>query len=55
MSKILEKINHKQTYDYLTFHDILSNNQFGFRQGHSCTDCRGFPKFHLSGLTDCQI
>ena len=34
-SKIVERIVHKQFYDYLLKHSILSKAQFGFRPGHS--------------------
>ena len=35
MSKILEKIVYKRLYNFLEKNDILTHNQFGFRQGHS--------------------
>ena len=35
MSKILEKIVHKQLIDYLEKNHMLSNSQFGFRPGRS--------------------
>ena len=38
LSKILEKIVHKRTYNYLSTHEILSKSQFGFRNKHSTTD-----------------
>ena len=37
ISKIFEKIVHKQVHKYLTNHNILSENQFGFRTKH-CTE-----------------
>ena len=35
ISKILEKIAHKQLFAYLTQHKLLYNHQYGFREGHS--------------------
>ena len=35
LSKVLEKIVYKRTVDFLNKHDILSNEQFGFREKHS--------------------
>ena len=35
LSKILEKIVHKQLYSYLSIHDILYQSQYGFRESHS--------------------
>ena len=32
--KIIEKLMHKRLYDFLNFHDILFNNQFGFRKNN---------------------
>ena len=34
-SKILEKVFHKRLLNYLDKYDILCNNQYGFRKGHS--------------------
>ena len=34
-SKILEKLMYKRLQSYLDRHNILSDNQFGFRKGHS--------------------
>jgi exonuclease III len=34
-SKILEKIVYKRTMDFINKHNILYNNQYGFRQKHS--------------------
>ena len=34
-SKIIERIAHRQFYDYLIKHSILNKAQFGFRPGHS--------------------
>ena len=39
MSKILERVIHGLTYNYLNNNALLSNCQFGFRPGHSCIDC----------------
>ena len=36
ISKIFEKIVHKQLYDHLEKHDILSHQQYGFRKRSSC-------------------
>ena len=33
--KIIEKLMHKQLYNFLNAHDILFNNQFGFRKNNS--------------------
>ena len=38
MSKILEKLVHKRVMDYLNKFNILYDNQFGFRPGHSTID-----------------
>jgi exonuclease III/predicted metal-binding protein len=35
ISKIFEKVVHKQLYDYMTNHDLFKNNQYGFRANHS--------------------
>ena len=35
LSKIFEKVVHKQLYDYMTQHDLFKNNQYGFRANHS--------------------
>ena len=37
LSKVLEKIVYKRTIDFLNKHNILSNDQFGFREKHSTT------------------
>ena len=36
ISKILEKIVYKRTYNFLDAHDQLYNSQYGFRSKHSC-------------------
>ena len=33
--KIIEKLMHKRLYNFLEFHNILFNNQFGFRRNNS--------------------
>ena len=38
VSKILEKLIYKRTYDFLTKTDQLFVSQYGFRQNHSCND-----------------
>jgi len=35
ISKIFEKVVHKQLYDYMTKHNLFKNNQYGFRANHS--------------------
>lgn len=35
ISKILEKVVHKQTYNFLMKNDIMNKNQYGFRRNHS--------------------
>ena len=35
--KIIEKLMYKQLYDFLSLHNILFNNQFGFRKNRSTT------------------
>ena len=35
ISKVLEKVLHGQLYDYFVANNLLSQNQFGFRQFHS--------------------
>ena len=37
LSKLIEKIVFKRLNKYLTKHDILTKNQFGFRSGHFTT------------------
>ena len=34
--KLMEHVLYTSIMDYLTQHQILSNQQYGFRQGHSC-------------------
>ena len=36
ISKILEKIVYKRTYNFLDTHGQLYNSQYGFRSKHSC-------------------
>ena len=36
-NKIMEKLMHKQLYDFLQEHNILFQNQFGFRKNNSTT------------------
>ena len=43
--KIMEKLMHKQLYDFLQEHNILFQNQFGFRKNNSTT-------FALLQITD---
>ena len=38
VSKIPEKIVHKRLYFFLELHDLLYDNQFGFRHKHSTID-----------------
>ncbi len=38
ISKILEKVVHNRLYKFLSINDILFENQFGFRPGHSTSD-----------------
>ena len=38
MSKVLERVIHQQTYNWLLNKDLFPNNQFGFRAQHSCID-----------------
>ena len=35
ISKIIEKVVHKQLYDYMTQHNLFANSQYGFRKNHS--------------------
>ena len=35
ISKIIEKIVHKQLYDYMTINGLFTNSQYGFRKKHS--------------------
>ena len=35
ISKILEKLVHKRLYYFLDQNEVLSNNQYGFRNNHS--------------------
>ena len=39
ISKILEKLVHKQLYSYLTEHDLIQSGQSGYRKYHSTTTC----------------
>ena len=36
ISKLLEKLVHARTYNFLEQHEILYNSQYGFRANHSC-------------------
>ena len=36
LSKLLEKLVHSRTYNFLEFHQILYNSQYGFRPNHLC-------------------
>ena len=36
ISKLLEKIMYKRTYDFLMKYDLLYKSQYGFRKKHSC-------------------
>ena len=47
-SKILEKIVHCRLYKYLMKHELLSQNQFGFRPKHSTTDAIATLYAHLA-------
>ena len=38
ISKILEKIIHKRLYHFMELHELLYDNQFGFRRKHSTID-----------------
>ena len=38
LSKVLEKVVHRQIYHHLESSGALSTSQFGFRRGHSCSD-----------------
>ena len=38
LSKVLEKVVHRQIYKHLESSGALSTSQFGFRRGHSCSD-----------------
>ena len=38
ISKILEKVLYKRVYNFLQETSQITNNQFGFRSNHSCTD-----------------
>ena len=38
MSKVLEKIVHKQTLSFQEKNNLLYNSQYGFRNRHSCSD-----------------
>ena len=35
ISKLLEKLVHARTYNFLEQHEILYNSQYGFRANHS--------------------
>ena len=39
ISKILERVVHKQVSAYIKANKTLSEAQFGFRKGHSTTSC----------------
>ena len=41
ISKLIEKVAHKQLYAFLSTHNILSKSQFGFRPGHSTSAAIG--------------
>ena len=35
ISKVMKRLLYNQLYDYLSENELLSENQFGFRKGHS--------------------
>ena len=37
LAKVFEKIVHKQVSDYASEHNVINNNQSGFRKGHNTT------------------
>ena len=39
ISKLLEKVVHEQVYAFLRYKNFFSDNQSGFRKGHSTTTC----------------
>ena len=50
-SKIYEKIVYKRLYDYIVLHNILYDNQFGFREKHSSyTPGQKFIEFFFNEL-----
>ena len=49
ISKVLEKVVHKRLYHYFDAHDLLFENQFGFRPKHSTVDA--ITKFVSNVLT----
>ena len=56
LSKILERIVHKQLHDYLVSNDVLSNAQFGFRPGHTTASALGaLTDTWLRAIDDGQI
>ena len=56
VSKIIEKIVHKQLYDYLSSHKVLNDSQFGFRPGHSTSSALGSMTDNwLRAIDDGQI
>ena len=38
LSKVLEKLVHHRLYTFMENHNILNNNQYGFRQKFTTTD-----------------
>ena len=52
MSKILEKIIHTRTINFLRTFDIFSDSQFGFRQKHSTTHAVLYFINHIASAID---
>jgi len=46
-SKILEKVMHKRVYSFLEMHNILQNNQYGFRAGHNTINAVSYLVNHV--------
>ena len=49
-SKILEKIVHRRLYSFFNNSNLLSNHQFGFRQGHSTSQNSNLLSNHQFGF-----
>ena len=52
IGKLFEKIIYSRLYDYLTFKEILYDNQFGFRKLHSCSHALNYSISEIQKCLD---
>ena len=55
MSKVLERIVHEQTVEFLDKHNILCKFQSGFRKNHSTDFCLSYLTDKISKGFDCGL